>query len=221
MTQQHQLEKTMDKTKTKVHENFEQRDFQNVETVQSKEDFERELRKPRSKKRMRILSSVDLPNLTDQEIMERMAQETGIDIASGDITQEDICAYLAKCEAEFVENIQQEMAQEEKEREEKQRVEEEKHRKEEERRRMMQNRDSRLLQSCLCKCYISGCEVHAIPKQAGWKGVQHFKKGEIPQDFSSAYDLFKENPRCNCVEIYEEFLVSITGRGEVIKLVKR
>lgn len=181
-------------------------------------EFDKILRRPRSKKKLKLYAEVDLPSMTDEEIMERMRKEMSSGMADGsswggsapeditqeNISQEDIAAYLLSRQEEFIKMVQGEI-----------REEEERIRKEEE------ERMNRKL-GVLSRCTIPGCVVHSIPADdnVSWEYVDHYGCGEIPGEFQQAWHLYQNCDNCICVEIYEGRLVAIAASGEVIKIKK-
>lgn len=189
-------------------------------------EFDKMLRRPRSKKKLKIYAEVDLPSMTDEEIIERMRKERASeavssgawgdglegDIGTEDISKEDIAAYLQSRQEEFIKVVQG--------------VIEEEKRREEERGRIEEEKAQRKL-GVLTQCRIKGCYVHFIPAGAGnsggevsWDFVSHYRRGEVPADFLAALHLYETCTGCNCVEIWGDRMVAIAGNGEVIKIEK-
>lgn len=195
-------------------------------------EFDKLLRRPRSKKKLKLYSEVDLPSMTDEEIMERMRKEKRSEMGDGslweesaqeDITQEDIEAFLQSRQEDFIKMIQSEVREEEerirKEEEERARKEEEERARKEEEERARKNRKT----GVLSKCFITGCFVHLLPYAGAgvsWGNVIHFKRWEVPEEFQQAVSLYESCKHCNCVEIYGNRLVAIADSGEVIKIEK-
>lgn len=193
-------------------------------------EFDKILRRPRSKKKLKLYAEVDLPSMTDEEIMERMRKEkmSGTidggswgengqeDITQENISREDIEAYLQSRQEEFIKMIQSEIREEEEREERIRREEEERKRREEEER-------ARRKIGVLSKCFIRGCYVHLLPfagADASWSNVIHFKRGKVPEEFQQALHLYENCRNCNCVEIYGNRLAAIASGGEVIKIEK-
>lgn len=206
--------------------------------------FEKMLRRPRSKKKLKVYAEVDLPSMKDEEIMERMRKErasgavsggswggtswgegAGDDIGTEEISKEDIAAYLQSRQEEFIKVVQGEIKEEE-ERERKRKEEEERRRIEEERRRIEEEKARRKI-GVLTQCRIEGCYVHFIPAGAGnsggevsWDFVSHYSREGVPEDFLAALHLYENCKGCDCVEIWGDRMVAIAGSGEVLKIEK-
>lgn len=174
------------------------------------DSFVKDLRKPRSKKKMKLYAKIDLPTLKDEEIIERMRQESQY-MDQEEITKEDIEAYILAFHEEFSKMIQKEMEEEERKRKEEERREQERKKREEEKRKKKKI-------GVLSKCFITGCHVHFIPCATGWSGVEHYKENNVPSKFQTALSMYNNIPGCDTVEIFGGYLTALSGSGEVIKI---
>lgn len=163
------------------------------------------LRQPRSKKYMKALKDIDMPSLTDLEIMERMkkrCEQRGEAFSEESVTQEDVEAFARRCLEEVKAEIQKEKEEEERRLRE---LEEERRRKEE-----------NILLMTLCQCCISGCIIHAIDRNGDV--LEHYRSlSELPKQGQLGYQMFRE-VNCSCVEVYMRRLVAVGSSGNVIEI---
>lgn len=171
------------------------------------QELRKALRRPRSKKRMKILSKLDIPSMTDLEIMEKMREEAGGELDEAAVTQEDISSYLARIREEFEAMVQRDLEAAKKAEEEKKRFDEVSARQEEELR-------NSIMEYTLSKCYIRGCTIHSIT----YDKIEHYKKTEIPQHMLKVFDFYKSVKKCEYVEVYPKLMVAVSKQGEVLEM---
>ncbi len=172
-------------------------------TAYSKADHEdlvdKILRQPRSKKYMKALKDIDVPSLTDLEIIERMkkrCEQRGEEFSEESVSQEDIEAFARRCLEEVKAEIQKE--------------------KEEEERRLRELEEENILLMTLSQCYIAGCIIHAIDSNGDV--IQHYNSlSGLPKQGQLGYHMFHEL-NCSCVEVYMRRLVAIGSSGNVIEI---
>lgn len=171
--------------------------------------FDKMLRHPRSKKKMKMYASVDMPSMRDKEIMEMMLKDQSMHKAE-EIMQEDIAAFLQSYQEEFIKMVQNEIKEEE-----------ERVHKEEEARKIKEMWKANRKIGVLAKCYITGCHVHFIPcASTSWNNVSHYERWNVPEQYQRALNLYESNNKCDAVEIYGSRLVALASNGEVIKIEK-
>lgn len=66
----------------------------------------------------------------------------------------------------------------------------------------------------LCKCYISGCDVHAISK-TGFIVDHYQKRDHGNEQVERGRRVYYEHPDCRCVEVYPECIRVVMEDGSV------
>lgn len=154
------------------------------------------LRQPRSKKYMKAMKEIDLPSLTDLEIMERMknkSEQRGEELVEADITHEDIEEFARRCLEEVKADIIKE--------------------KQEEERRLQ---EENILLMILSGCAIEGCVIHAIDHRG--EILEHYRSvDQLSKQGKLGYQMYMEK-NCSCVEVYQRRLVAIGNGGNVIEI---
>ena len=69
----------------------------------------------------------------------------------------------------------------------------------------------------ISKCYIDGCDVHAIDGQGNI--LQHYTKGaRLEEDIERGRKVYYGHPGCSCVEIYSKCCRVVMSDGSVEKV---
>lgn len=139
----------------------------------------KQLKTPRSRAYMEAIAAIDMLSATDEEIIERLKENMDED------TLEEFSEMTTE---ELMEEIMRSV------REELETALE-----------MMQENN---LIGVLTKCYIDGCDVHAIDGQGCI--LDHFKANvPIPGDLERGRIVYHKHPGCMCVEVYTNFCMVI------------
>lgn len=156
-------------------------------------DVDQLYRTPRSQAYLDIIASIDLLSATDEEIIEKLKEVVDEDTLEefSEMTPEEIIEELRLC------------------------FEEEMHERE------MQLKDfpePEVFIGVISKCYISGCDIHAIDKKGNI--LEHFQKSaKLPEGYDRARMLYhKMNGACHCIEIYNNCCRVIASDGSVTKV---
>ncbi len=169
-----------------------------VRNVDQEDVIDKILRQPRSKKYMKAMKDIDIPSLTDIEIIERMKkryENQGVELEVNEIKQEDIKEFAKRCLEEVKNEIQKEK-------------EEEEHR--------LREAEEHILLMTLSLCAIQGCMIHAIDKYGNI--IEHYRSIDgLPKQADLGYQLLI-NKRAACVEVYKRRLVLIGQGGEVLEV---
>lgn len=152
-----------------------------------KDPLDDQLRKPRSRAYMEIFDAVDLISATDEEIIAKLLDNMDPD-----------------CAEEFAEMTTEELL--------------------EEIRATIQEefRSAYLeiemeLHGVLARCYIDGCDCHAISAEG--KFLDHYlADGPIPENLQKGRALFGKFPDCKCIEVYTNCCRVILRDSSVIKV---
>lgn len=132
-----------------------------------------ELRKPRSRAYMEVFDVIDMLSTTDEEIIEQLKANM----------DEETAEEFAGMSAEEILAEIRECFQEE-----------------------FQNLPievKSVLHGVLAKCYISGCDCHAISAEG--KIIEHYDmKQEMPDELQKGRIVFRKFPDCRCVEVYND-----------------
>lgn len=74
-----------------------------------------------------------------------------------------------------------------------------------------------VLHGVIAKCYIDGCDCHAINPQG--EILEHFKMNRpIPDELHKGRELIMKYPDCKCVEVYTDCCRVIHEDGTVLKI---
>ncbi len=74
-----------------------------------------------------------------------------------------------------------------------------------------------VLLGVLAKCYITGCDCHAITPNGDI--LAHFQQGgELPEDLKKGRTVLRKYPECQCVEVYTDCCRVIDPDGTVTKI---
>ena len=76
---------------------------------------------------------------------------------------------------------------------------------------------SSIMLGVLSKCYISGCDCHAITPEGSI--LEHFKIDEaMPEGYEHGRIAFNKYPDCKCVEVYTNCCRVVMYDGEVVEI---
>ena len=151
------------------------------------DEVEKELRKPRSKAYMEVISAIDVLSATDEEIIERLRENVDEDLIDefADMSDEDL---LEEIRATFREEFQS-----------------------------LPIEVTSILHGVLAKCYIGGCDCHAITSE-GYI-LDHFNAlGPMPENLAKGRKIYHQYPNCSCVEVYNNCCRVIMPDATVIKV---
>lgn len=171
---------------------------------EAQKNFDKMLRRPRSRKYMKAIKLLDSLSEGDEMIIAEMKKEAGAD-------ENDELVFTPEDIEVFKQRIQETIEEEIRKEEEKRRIEEEKRRMEEDK-----------LRDTLAPCYISGCQIHSITP-AG-EILEHYKIGKMAMmemQYRFAKDLIMEHggtSNYSFVEIYKYRLVHRNSKGDTIKI---
>ncbi len=151
------------------------------------EKLRQKLKTPRSRAYMEALSMIDLLSATDEEIIEKLQSEMDED------TLEEISEMSAEeIIAEIMTSVREELET------------------------AIEEAGEQLV-GVLSKCYISGCDVHAIDQYGNI--IEHYKKTEgLPTPLDKGRELFHKNPNCKCVEVYTGFAMIVDEDSTVTEV---
>jgi len=153
----------------------------------SSEPEDKVLRQPRSKTYMEVFEIIDLLSSTDEEIIARLKENMDEETAEEFLEMTDE-EILAEIKASF----REEFAALEVEVEE-------------------------ILHGVLSKCYITGCDCHAITPDG--MILAHFKATEsMPEELAKGRKIMKKYPNCTCVEVYNDCCRVIQPDSTVLKI---
>lgn len=146
-----------------------------------------ELRKPRSRAYMEIFDAIDMLSATDEEIIEKLKENMDED------TAEEFANMTVE---ELLEEIRASIQEE------------------------FQNTSIEIksvLHGVLAKCYIDGCDCHAI--SADGFIIDHYQvDGTLPEDLAKGRKVFRKYPDCRCVEVYSDCCRVISYDSTVTKI---
>lgn len=149
-----------------------------------------ELRKPRSRAYMEIFDAVDLLSATDEEIIETLLSNMDPDTAE---------EFADMSTEELLEEIRASIQEEF---------------------RNASLEIEQVLHGVLAKCYIDGCDCHAIAPN-GWF-LDHYEiGGPIPQELQKGRTLFGRFPDCRCIEVYSDCCRVVMGDSSVVKVLNK
>ena len=149
-------------------------------------------RTPRSQAYLDIIASLDMLSVTDEEIIEKLKdvvdEETLEEFA--DMSPEELLEELRLC-------FEEEMLSREVE--------------------VQTLAEPEILIGVLSKCYISGCDLHAIDGQGNI--LEHFSASKkMPKELAVGRILYKQNPGCSCIEVYSNCCRIIGNDGSVTRV---
>ena len=136
-----------------------------------KDSVENELRKPRSKAYMEIFAAIDMLSATDEEIIERLKANMDEDTAE-EFSEMTMEELLEEIKQSFREEFQS-----------------------------LEVPVETVLNGVISKCYITGCDVHAIDPEGNI--LNHFEASKpMPDMLAPGRVVFNRYPTCTCVEVY-------------------
>lgn len=154
-----------------------------------KERIEQILQQPRSQEYMAALDMIDFLSSNDEAIIERLKENVG---------------------EEFVEELQEMTDDEIFEM-----ITEALH---DEFAALETNLDDELL-AVISKCYIDGCDCHAIDKEGNI--LDHYGKNQtLPEDLERGRSVYRKYADCLCIEIYNTCCRVISKSGDVVVVKK-
>lgn len=149
-------------------------------------EIQRRLRTPRSDVYMQLFDAVDLLSATDEEIIEKLKENLDEDTAD---------EFLSMSAEELREEIRLSFVEEFE---------------------SLQIEVKSVLHGVLAKCYITGCDCHAITSE-GYI-LDHFKAGgSMPVELEKGRPILKQyRNKCKCVEVYSNCCRVIMNDSSVI-----
>lgn len=167
------------------------------ETTSSKEfvfsyagnrDVIKRLKTPRSRAYMEAFAAIDMLSATDEEIIERL--RNSIDEETADEFSEMTTEELME---EIMRSVRDELED------------------------ALENMTNCELLGVLSKCYIDGCDVHAIDSEGNI--LNHFRADmPIPGELERGRIVFHRNPNCACVEVYTNFCMVVNQDSSVTEV---
>lgn len=156
-------------------------------SFKEQDKLDAELRKPRSKVYLELFSAIDMLSATDEEIIAKLKENLDEDTAE---------EFAQMSKEELLEEIKLSFQEE------------------------FQNLEipvETVLQGVISKCYIDGCDCHAIDSVGNI--LDHFSVGDkMPDELATGRIAFNRYPNCACVEVYSNCCRVIDFDGEVIKI---
>ena len=150
-------------------------------------DAERLLRQPRSQEYLAMFELMDMLSSTDEEIIEMLKENMDEDEAEEFEEMSDE-DILEQIRAIFLEEFAQ-----------------------------IEIEMSSIMLGVLSKCYISGCDCHAITPEGSI--LEHFKIDEaMPEGYEHGRIAFNKYPDCKCVEVYTNCWRVVMYDGEVVEI---
>lgn len=151
-------------------------------------ETQRKLRSPRSEVYMQLFDAVDLLSATDEEIIERLKENLDEDTAE---------EFLSMSTEELREEIRLSFVEEF---------------------ASLQIEVKSVLHGVLAKCYITGCDCHAITSE-GYI-LDHYKAGgPIPAELAKGRPILMQyGNKCKCVEVYNNCCRVIMNDSSVVTI---
>ena len=151
-------------------------------------ETQRKLRSPRSDVYMQLFDVVDLLSSTDEEIIDKLKENLDEDTAE---------EFLSMSTEELREEIRLSFVEEFE---------------------SLQIEVKSVLFGVLAKCYISGCDCHAITSEGHI--LDHFKTGgPIPRELAKGRPILMQyGSKCKCVEVYNNCCRIIMNDSSVITI---
>lgn len=151
-------------------------------------EAQRRLRTPRSEVYMQLFDAVDLLSATDEEIIEKLKEDLDEDTAE---------EFLSMSTEELREEIRLSFVEEFE---------------------SLQIEVKSVLHGVLAKCYITGCDCHAITSE-GYI-LDHFKAGgPMPAELAKGRPILRKyGEKCKCVEVYSNCCRVIMNDSSVITI---
>ncbi len=178
-------------------EDVQQKPRENVQEAPKKKQFafkfsggdqmDAELRKPRSRAYMELFEVIDMLSTTDEEIIEQLKANMDEDTAE-EFAEMSAEEILAEIKACFQEEFQN-----------------------------LPIEVKSILHGVLSKCYIEGCDCHAISSDGDI--IDHYKKNQsLPEELEKGRIVYRKFPDCRCVEVYSDCCRVIADDSSVLKI---
>jgi hypothetical protein len=156
-------------------------------SFEEEDTLDQELRKPRSRAYMEIFDVIDMLSATDEEIIEQLTANMDEDTAE-EFAEMTMEEILEEIKACFQEEFEN-----------------------------MPIKIESVLNGVLAKCYIDGCDCHAITVEG--KILDHYKKNvPLPEELEKGRIVFNRFPDCKCVEVYTDCCRVIADDASVLKI---
>jgi len=145
------------------------------------------LRKPRSQAYIEVMGTIDLLSATDEEIIERLKEQVDEDIVE-EFAEMTTEEILAEIRATFHEEFA-----------------------------ALEVKVESVLQGVLAKCYITGCDCHAIGPDGRF--LDHYEiGGTMPPELANGRKVLQQYPGCSCVEVYNDCCRVVNCDTTVIRI---
>lgn len=151
------------------------------------QNAEKLLRQPRSQEYLAIFELMDMLSSTDEEIIEQLKEHMDEDEAEEFEEMSDE-EILEQIRSIFLEEFSQ-----------------------------IEIEMSAILLGVLSRCYITGCDCHAITPEG--RILEHFEIDKaMPEGLEHGRVAYNRYPGCKCVEVYTNCCRVIMDDGEVVEL---
>ena len=187
LSREQQKEHVLDKTNT-AHGAVQ---LGNQTLTSDEKEFNKMLRRPRTRKFSKAVKNIDTPSLQDEALMERMKQEMN---ASADedysFTPEDMESFRQQMEEQIAEEIARE-----------------------------EERRNSIMQDIISRCGLTGCVIHSISPQG--KVIAHYSERQtegMDAQHKRAKEIVESVEPWTYVEIYPKKLVHRNEAGDTIKI---
>ena len=148
---------------------------------------EEELRKPRTRAYMELFDAIDLLSATDEEIIEQLKANMDEDTA-----EEFFSMSMEELLEEIRDSFQEEFES-------------------------LPIEVESILHGVLAKCYIDGCDCHAITPDG--RILEHYVIGmALPDELEKGRKVYHMYPGCRCVEVYTDCCRVIQMDSTVVKI---
>jgi len=159
--------------------------------LEMKKSVDEIYRRPRSQAYLDIVASIDLLSATDEEIIERLREVVDEDTLE-EFSEMSVEELLEELRLSFEEEMADRQLQ------------------------MQKYLEPEILLGVISKCYIGGCDVHAIDNR-GYI-LEHYNESQnMPEGMEIGRIMYHKNPNCNCIEVYNNCCRVIASDGSVTK----
>jgi (p)ppGpp synthase/HD superfamily hydrolase len=156
-------------------------------TFEKENEIDNELRKPRSRAYMELFDAIDMLSATDEEIIEQLKANMDEDTVE-EFSNMTAEELLEEIKACFQEEFQN-----------------------------VQIEMKSILLGVLSKCYIDGCDCHAISSEGDI--LDHYNKNaSLPEGMEKGRIIYNKYPKCRCVEVYSNCCRVVNEDSTVIKI---
>jgi len=182
------LQKEQEKTQAKEMPQSGERKKQFSFSFSKEQQIDKELRKPRSRAYMEIFDAIDMLSATDEEIIAKLKENMDEDTAE-EFSNMTAEEILEEIKACFQEEFQN-----------------------------LQIEVKSILHGVLSKCYIDGCDCHAISSEGDI--LEHFEvNAPMPNEFlERGRMIYRKYPDCRCVEVYSDCCRVVAMDSTVTKI---